>query len=574
VAIAGLLGFGGVGMTCGRAPDGPGSTGADVPPTETPASPRVELDVFAFGRQLGQIAPCGCTTDPLGGLAFAFGYVDGASTTSTRLVLQPGSFLFPELGDPEAPEDEAGWAQADERAALLTKAFARYGKSFVVGVGPSDVTSPAGAAALTKHALPRVLTNAASDDAGFAREQIVEFDTEHARGLRAIVYEVVDPAMTENVAGFPALVPPGEAIAARAKTADEGALVIAVVHGPRTLAEAIARDVPALDLVVAAGRLEGAERSRSGGAPSLVGNAWVVEPGDRAQSIAHLTLSFDAPAAGKPPAVPAAKDWTLVPTKAQRSAELERLETRLKKFEADSAADPAFLQKLRDERDELSKSIEAGETAPASGTTAIIEQVKVTCRLPADAEVATALKGYDGWVSSENERRFKGVFTPEPKRGEARYVGIDACGDCHAEAVEQWKGTRHHQAYDTLVTGNKQFDLSCVGCHVTGFRKPSGAEVVETRGLVDVQCEQCHGPGSLHVEDPSPLNVVAKPDQRTCLECHTPEHSDTFSYEAYLRDVLGEGHGASARKALGDGPTGRELRAAGLEKAGGACPKM
>src|SRR5690349_7156829 len=37
---------------------------------------RYEIDLFAFGRQLGTIAPCGCTTEPLGGLQFAFGYID------------------------------------------------------------------------------------------------------------------------------------------------------------------------------------------------------------------------------------------------------------------------------------------------------------------------------------------------------------------------------------------------------------------------------------------------------------------------------------------------------------------
>ena len=34
------------------------------------------------------------------------------------------------------------------------------------------------------------------------------------------------------------------------------------------------------------------------------------------------------------------------------------------------------------------------------------------------------------------------------------------------------------------VTVNKQFDLSCVGCHLTGFRLPGGSEVVENAGLL------------------------------------------------------------------------------------------
>ena len=125
---------------------------------------------------------------------------------------------------------------------------------------------------------------------------------------------------------------------------------------------------------------------------------------------------------------------------------------------------------------------------------------------------------------------------------------------------------------------NKQFDLSCVGCHVTGFRQPGGSEVVEVAGLEDVQCEVCHGPGSIHAESPEKagkaFGIRREAAVDVCLGCHTAEHSDTFNYEAYLRDVLGAGHGEGRRSLLGDGPTGRELRAEGLEKAGGACPKQ
>jgi len=129
------------------------------------------------------------------------------------------------------------------------------------------------------------------------------------------------------------------------------------------------------------------------------------------------------------------------------------------------------------------------------------------------------------------------------------------------------------------VAANKQFDLSCVGCHVTGFREPGGSEVVENAGLVDVQCEVCHGPGSLHADKPEvdgkPHAIRREaPEALVCGTCHTPEHSDTFQYDAYLRDILGKGHGPEARAALGAGPTGAELRAAGLAKAGGACKGM
>ena len=85
-----------------------------------------------------------------------------------------------------------------------------------------------------------------------------------------------------------------------------------------------------------------------------------------------------------------------------------------------------------------------------------------------------------------------------------------------------------------------------------------------------MQCESCHGPASLHVaakglEEPTSVHRLVP--ESTCTQCHNPHHSDTFQYQAYLRDILGPGHGGEARKKLGDGPGGHALRAAALAKA-------
>ena len=82
------------------------------------------------------------------------------------------------------------------------------------------------------------------------------------------------------------------------------------------------------------------------------------------------------------------------------------------------------------------------------------------------------------------------------------YVGhARAAATCHETALAWWKGHAHGRAYATLEQRNKQFNLSCVGCHVTGYNQPGGATVVQNQGLTDVGCESCHGPGSLHVAD-------------------------------------------------------------------------
>lgn len=577
VAIAGLgLAASMPSFGCNRHPHSQdsGTPTADSAGIDPEADARYEIDLFAFGRQLGTIAPCGCTTDPLGGLQYAFGYIEAQSEPGRRLVLEPGSFLFPDPEGPEAPVDEAAWAQAQQRAELLQSRFSRL-DGLVSGLGPTDFASGASAEALGKFPLPRALANleATVELATVERMRVIPL----GRELSAAVTVVVDPALGKAARAtawgkdFPALTDPIAALKELAPKLDEAAnLQIVMVHGPRALAEAVAREVEGVDVVIMGGVIDNADRGRLGSTPVLIGSTWVLEPGDRAQTISHLTLSIDAKlAAGVLPG-----QWTVVPSKAQLDRELVRVEERLAKFAGDPSADAGFIAQLEGERARLRAALEGRAIGQDVPVAVISEQVKVTCRLASDEAAEQALVGYDAQVAERNRERFAGVHPPDPAPGQAAYVGVEACADCHSEAVELWKTTAHGHAYETLVTANKQFDLSCVGCHVTGFREPGGSEVVENHALQAVQCEQCHGPGSLHVEEPSSANIRLEAPSGVCLGCHTPEHSDTFDYVPYLRDVLGSGHGASARAKLGDGKTGRQLRAEGLEQAGGACKPM
>ena len=540
---------------------------------------RYEIDLFAFGRQLGTIAPCGCTTEPLGGLQFAFGYIEAESKAGQRLILEPGSFLFPDPDGAEAPTDEAAWAQAKQRATLLAKRFAGI-DGLVSGLGPTDYASAESGNVLAELPLPRAIANVdeASRPAGVTAYREVPL----GRGLTAAVTQIVDPQLADAArargwgANFPAVTEPIAALQQLWPKLETASLQVVMVNGPRALAETVARELEGVDVVVIGSVFSNPDASRLGSAPVQIGSTWVIEPGDRAQTISHLTLSLhpDSVAAlAKPNSDGPQLTWTLIPSKAQLRAELARLDEKLAKFAKDPAADQRFIERLQTERDELAAKIEDAGIPDDVQLAVITAQQKVTCHLPPDAAAKTALAGYDAAVADENRKRFTGVHAPAPAPGQPSYAGMEACADCHEEAVVFWEGTVHQRAYETLVSANKQFDLSCVNCHVTAFRQPGGSEVVENHRLQDVQCEQCHGPGSQHVADPTTENISLHAPIQACLTCHTPEHSDTFDYQAYLRDVLGEGHGAEARAALPPGPTGRELRAAGLAKAGGGCPK-
>lgn len=104
-----------------------------------------------------------------------------------------------------------------------------------------------------------------------------------------------------------------------------------------------------------------------------------------------------------------------------------------------------------------------------------------------------------------------------------RYVGSEACKDCHQSEYESWDESRHAGAYPTLwehpkskPPHNREYDPECVICHtvgygyMTGFRdnKSGYTDVEKSKHLLGVGCETCHGPGGLHVERPNDKEIA------------------------------------------------------------------
>ncbi len=96
------------------------------------------------------------------------------------------------------------------------------------------------------------------------------------------------------------------------------------------------------------------------------------------------------------------------------------------------------------------------------------------------------------------------------------YIGIENCKVCHMPHFDSWKTTRMSKAFELLKPGvrtkakhqagldpNRDYTKApeCIRCHTTGYGKPGGFISMEkTPGMIDVQCEMCHGPGSHYAE--------------------------------------------------------------------------
>ncbi len=123
-------------------------------------------------------------------------------------------------------------------------------------------------------------------------------------------------------------------------------------------------------------------------------------------------------------------------------------------------------------------------------------------------KIVDLMEGYARQVKDDN---YLGKYGQRPHDLQirfpgAQYVGSEACKGCHKTAYKIWANSPHAQAYQTLVKATKpslrQYDGECVVCHTVGFGYNTGyADEAKTPKLINVGCESCHGPGSVHIAD-------------------------------------------------------------------------
>ncbi len=145
----------------------------------------------------------------------------------------------------------------------------------------------------------------------------------------------------------------------------------------------------------------------------------------------------------------------------------------------------------------------------------------------------------------------------------ATYVGHSKCKMCHnskqeGEIWNAWKAMKHASAFEVLssdeaVAIGKEKGLEkppaeapeCLRCHVTAFDVAAGQAPATIDKKDGVQCESCHGPASLHLEDGKrkkkgeDVDITknqTRPDVNDCIVCHN-DQSPTWNTERYtLKD--------------------------------------
>lgn len=146
-------------------------------------------------------------------------------------------------------------------------------------------------------------------------------------------------------------------------------------------------------------------------------------------------------------------------------------------------------------------------------------------------------------------------FTPQDTQFISRRIsssaagsvaGNESCVTCHQADDSLWHGSKHSHAWASLVTTGAQVDPACQRCHTTGYGIDGGFNrVQESLSLVNVGCENCHGPSAEHVADPRKRTPFVASQQ--CMSCHDHENSPSFQYDYYWAKIL---HGAKVAESL------------------------
>ena len=199
-------------------------------------------------------------------------------------------------------------------------------------------------------------------------------------------------------------------------------------------------------------------------------------------------------------------------------------------------------------------------------------------RVPLDHRFADSPEMHQLMVKYQNELETLGLdnlgLAGTPLATGGQFVGSAKCAECHTEADDKFQETPHAHALNTLeiLDPPRHHDPECISCHVVGWNpqkyfpyKSGYRDLLSTKHLGGVGCENCHGPGAAHsaaeealdisdellekrrkemqilltegeVEGKLPEKVIGRVTAK-CQECHDLDNSPDFSFKTYWPDV-------------------------------------
>ena len=112
------------------------------------------------------------------------------------------------------------------------------------------------------------------------------------------------------------------------------------------------------------------------------------------------------------------------------------------------------------------------------------------------------------------------------------YLGEKNCRRCHETEYQMYTKQQHARAFATLTKNQRDSTPECLPCHVVGMGQAGGFVSKEsTPDLVNVQCENCHGMGTMHGTE----HIVGP---EVCTTCHTTSQDPTFNFDEKVQKIV------------------------------------
>jgi hypothetical protein len=174
------------------------------------------------------------------------------------------------------------------------------------------------------------------------------------------------------------------------------------------------------------------------------------------------------------------------------------------------------------------------------------------------------------------------------------YMGLDTCALCHSggtiapNKVTPWETTKHAHIFEDGINGGAgTTGPSCFGCHTVGYNANTNNIAIHMNGgfddvartnnwtwpkvlaptnwaymqatyhsvanLANIQCENCHGPGSQHAYALGNTNFISKSvSSGDCNQCHDAPSHHIYGTQWYTSAHAG---GQSTSPRVPSGPT-------------------
>jgi 2',3'-cyclic-nucleotide 2'-phosphodiesterase (5'-nucleotidase family) len=518
-------------------------SGGTVPPQSAQTDARPTLRLYLVSNLAGALEPCGCVKDQLGGFDhFAALVAKGRAGADSSAVLLAGPTFFMDASlDPDKKSQDVTKAEALAGALKQAGIFAFAPGKNDFAAGAPELGKIGGLTGGTMVFANRGASGGGESEGAPSKASAV-FDAKSMKvgviGASALVADFAVPGVTAEAAA-----PKVKDEAAKLKAAGADVTILLASMG-RGEAKRLADAVPELTAIVVGAVEQRGEANTQAVSPENVGGVLVVETANHLQTVTVMDFWKRGGAAAG--AFVDATGGAEQKKREELTHRIDDLRKSIAVWEKDPKIAPADIDARKKDVAKLEEERSAvKDPAPPEGKSFFrFTSQEIRTDLGEDPKVKDVLAAYYKKVNDDNRVAFANKKPQPAAKGEASYVGIDACESCHDDPYAVWKGTSHAHAYKTLSDQFKEFNLDCVSCHVTGYDKPGGSTVTAVESLKDVQCEVCHGAGSIHVKSAGKTAMpVAKPGEAVCVSCHHPPHVHEFNAKEKLELVLGPGHG-------------------------------